>query len=173
MRNIASLIIVLITFLSCNQSKNTSQLSSNLISENNIKKIEISEFNSSPKNYNLLKYNCISIEITDSKYIEYTYQDGVLKNKKNIKTFNNIKDISKIFNNIPIKYLNKNEIFGNPNAADDGGISVLIFLNNNKTVTWTLDYDYELHPKEIKLLIQEYRKIKDSLKIWLFKKFEK
>ena len=160
MRNIASLIIVLIAFLSCNQSKNTSQLSSNLIPENNIKKIEISEFNSSPKDYNLLKYKCISIEIIDSKYIEYTYKKGVLKNKKIIKTLNNTRDTSKIFDNIPAKYLNKNLTFGNPNAVDDGGINALVFLNNNKTITWTLDYNNKSYPKEIKLLIDEYKEIK-------------
>ena len=160
MRNIASLIIVLIAFLSCNQSKNTSQLSSNLIPENNIKKIEISEFNSSPKDYSLLKYKCISIEIIDSKYIEYTYKKGVLKNKKIIKTLNNTRDTSKIFDNIPAKYLNKNLTFGNPNAVDDGGINALVFLNNNKTITWTLDYNNKSYPKEIKLLIDEYKEIK-------------
>lgn len=164
MRNIASLIILLITFLSCNQSKNTSQLSSNLISENNIKKIEISEFNSSPKDYNLLKYKCISIEIIDSKYIEYTYEKGVLKNTKIINTLNNTCDTSKIFDNIPSKYLNKNQTFGNPDAVDDGGINILIFLNNNKTITWTLDYDSKSYPKEIKLLIDEYKKIMGRIK---------
>ncbi|WP_395074156.1 hypothetical protein [Flavobacterium sp.] len=97
-----------IVFLNCNQGKTTSQLSSNLFFENNKKKVEISEFDSSPKDYNLLMYKCISIEKNTTNYIQYTYQKGILKNRNIIKTLNNMNNTSKIFDNIPEKYLNKN-----------------------------------------------------------------
>ena len=159
MKNIP-FIIVLTIFLSCNQNKNSSQLLNNLKADNNIKNIEISEFDSSPKDYNLLKYKCISMETTNSQLIEYTYQKGVLKNKKIIKTLNNTANISTLFDNIPKKYLSTNQTFGNPNAFDDGGVNVFVFLNKNEKIVWTLSNDESSYPKEIKPLLTEYKKIK-------------
>jgi hypothetical protein len=165
MRNYIKILLIAFTILSCNKSNNTSHLIDSIKSENDIKKIEITEFDSTPKDYTLFKYNCISMGRNNADYIEYTYQNGELKNKEIIKSQKGLDNNSKVFDNIPNEYLSKNETFGNPNAADDGGLSMLVFLKNNKTITWTLSYNDKSFPKEIKLLFLEYKKIKSRLNL--------
>ncbi len=165
MGNYINLFFVIFIFLSCDQNRSTSQKLDLKKSKNSIKKIEITDFDSSPKNYSLYKYKCISMERNTVNYIEYTYKNGELKNKEIIRSQKDLINNLNVFDNLPQKYLNKNETFGNPNSVDDGGISVLIFLESNKTITWLISHDYESLPKEIRMLILEYKKIKSDLKL--------
>lgn len=160
MKNILQVIILVLVIISCNKNQKKSEIEYKPELYNFIEKIEISEFDSSPKDYNLFAYKCISIEAKKTKSIEYTYQKGILKNKKNIKTIDKIIDFNKILKDIPKKYLDVDQVFGQPNSTDDGGIQVIIFLENNEKITWTLDYNEKLYPKEIKLLIKEYNNAK-------------
>ncbi|MFK7050958.1 hypothetical protein FLACOL_02465 [Flavobacterium columnare] len=165
MANYIKILLVIFSILGCNQNKSTSEKINFKEPENNIKKIEITEFDSSPKDYNLFKYKCVLIERNSASFIEYTYQKGKLKNKEIIKSLSNLENVSKLFDNIPNPYLIEDKTFGNPNAVDDGGISVLVFLKNDKTIKWTLSYNDQVLPKEIKMLILEYKKIKVKLNV--------
>jgi hypothetical protein len=160
MKNILQAITLILVVISCNKNQKKTEIEYKTTLQKVMEKIEISEFDSSPQNYDLFSYRCISIEVKKTKSIEYTYQKGILKNKKIIKTIDKIIDFNKILKDIPKKYLDVDQVFGQPNSTDDGGIQVIIFLENNEKITWTLDYNEKLYPKEIKLLIKEYNNAK-------------
>jgi hypothetical protein len=164
MKNILQAITLILVVISCNKNQKKTEIEYKTTLHKVMEKIEISEFDSSPKNYDLFSYRCVSFEVKKTKSIEYTYQKGILKNKKIIKTIDKIIDFNKILKDIPKKYLDVDQVFGQPNSTDDGGIRVLIFIKNDQKITWTLDYNEKLYPNEIKILIDEYYNLKNSLK---------
>lgn len=128
-----------------------------------IEKLEISEFGAEPADHDSFTYKAIGIERDHVYLINYQYEGDILINRKIISVLNDLKE-SKILlrTKIDAKHT-KDTVFGNPNAADEGGIKVEILLAGRNQFTWTLSHRKEELPPVAQLIYDSYYSLKKKL----------
>lgn len=140
-------------FTSCNSQKKEKQIVKNYI----IEKIIFSEINTSESiSSKLYVKNTIQFNLDSVSFFTEKYAGEELVKSDKIKSYFNSNE--KLFIEIPEKYLIiKDFPYLNYYPENDGEyINVAICLNNGNLINWTLSYEENDLPKELKSLLKNF-----------------
>ncbi len=140
-------------FTSCNSQKKEKQTVQNYI----IEKIIFSEVNTSePISNEFYVKNTIQFSLDSVSFFTEKYEGEELVKSDKIKSYSNSNE--KLFREIPEKYLiPKDFTYLNYYPENDGEyIDVTIYLDNGNLINWTLSYEENDLPQELKSLLKNF-----------------
>lgn len=160
-------IISLLLFNSCNSQKSEKEgviEKETSISQIEIQKIVFSEVATSiPLNESSYKNELIVFTSDSIKLINENYREGKLTREKGNSYYNPNK---KFFSKIPEKYLQTNNYSSlNYIPENDGEKIVLLIYTNKSMIRWSLSYNENDLPDDLRFIIKEYIGSKRRLKI--------
>ena len=163
MKIVAVLLFTLI-FFCCNPKQKDKKITTE-IHQSDVEKVSFYQMEMHVKDPQLLPSQKTFFVLKGEKIylIVEKYEGGELLNADTLKAISNTDKNKKIIAGISRKDLEKNQVFGTINLADEGAIGITFYLKNGKQFVWKISYFKETLPKEVQPVYEIYENIVKEL----------